>query len=724
MKNNSRKTTILFVNRVLSIILCLALVISVFGSISIVSAARLKTSQAEISSGLTYKCSWTLDDNGTLIISGDGAMGNYYIEYQDYAPFKSLSIKKVIIEDGVTNIGNGAFCGCKNLESIIIPNSVTSIGDYAFDGCAKLPKITIPDSVEIIGRGAFSGCTSLAEIGISDSVKEIKDRAFHNTAWYNNQSDGMVYLDKIAYDFKLQNLADCPENLSIKDGTVLIAEEAISDCYKLKSISIPNTVRAIGSNAFSGCTGLTDVIIPDSVTSIGDSAFYACSFTDIIIPKSVTKIGAGIFSSCEELKTIIVSNENTVYDSRNDCNAIIETESNTLITGCKYTTIPTSVTIIGNGAFSGCFIPKDFTISDSVKTIGNYAFSECSGLNSITIPNSVTNIGEGAFYNCTSLSNIYISDSVTHIGRMALYNTAWYNTLSNIYNDRYIYVGKVLYECKDYYSESVSIKNDTVGIADEAFSQCRYLTSIAIPNSVKSIGKRAFEYCGELSNISIPNSVEYIGESAFSYCGELYNISIPDSVKYIGEDAFNGTIWYNSQPDGLVMAGNIAYKYKNTSICPESITIKDGTLSITDNTFMDCSNLKTITIPKSVKNIGYRAFGYKWYDDGGQTIYSEKIDGFTVYGYSGTVAEKYAKVNGFLFVSLDEEKLIGDTNCDGHITVSDVTAIQRHIAELEVFTDEQLALADTNGDGSIDITDATHLQKYLAEFDGVVLGKS
>ncbi len=723
MKNNSRKTTILFVNRVLSIILCLVLVISVFGSISIVSAAGLKTSQAEISSGLTYKCSWTLDDNGTLIISGDGAMGNYYVENQYYSPFMSQSIKKVIIEDGVTNIGSSAFIGCKNIESIKIPNSVTSIGDNAFSGCTKLSEITIPDSVEIIGRQVFQNCTNLTQIKVSESVKSIGEFAFYNTAWYNAQPDGMVYLDNIAYVYKFQNGEDCPEKFSIKNGTNIIAERAFSDCYKLKSISIPNTVKAIGSNAFSGCTGLTDVLIPDSVTSIGDFAFYACSFTDIIIPKSVTKIGAGIFSSCEELKTIIVSNENTVYDSRNDCNAIIETESNTLIVGCRYTTIPNSITIIGNGAFSGCFIPKDFTISDSVKTIGNYAFSECSGLNSITIPNSVTNIGEGAFYNCTSLSNIYISDSVTHIGRMALYNTAWYNTLSNINNDRYIYVGKVLYECKDYYSESVSIKNDTVGIADEAFSQCRYLTSIAIPNSVKSIGKRAFEYCGELSNISIPNSVEYIGESAFSYCGELYNISIPDSVKYIGEDAFNGTTWYNSQPDGLVMAGNIAYKYKNTSICPESITIKEGTLSITDNTFMNCSNLKTITIPKSVITIGNRAFGYEWYDDG-QALYLEKIDGFTVYGYNGTEAENYAKVNGFLFVSLDEEKLIGDTNCDGQISIGDVTTIQRHLAELAVFADEQLDLADINGDGEINIDDATHLQKYLAEFDGIVLGKS
>ena len=674
-------------------------VLSAFGFIPTFTAAETVNSKVGTSSGLTYKCTWTLDDNGTLIISGDGAMGDYYVENQYYAPFMSQSIKKVIIEDGVTNIGSSALIGCKNIESIIIPNSVTSIGDNAFSGCTKLSEITIPDSVEIIGRQVFQNCTNLTQIKISESVKSIGEFAFYNTAWYNAQPDGMVYLDNIAYVYKFQNGEDCPEKFSIKNGTNIIAERAFSDCYKLKSISIPNTVKAIGSNAFSGCTGLTDVLIPDSVTSIGDFAFYACSFTDIIIPKSVTKIGAGIFSSCEELKTIIVSNENTVYDSRNDCNAIIETESNTLIEGCRYTTIPNSVTIIGNGAFSGCFIPKDFTISDSVITIGNYAFSDCYGLNSIAIPDSVTNIGEGAFYNCTSLSNIYISDSVTYIGSNAFYNTAWYNTLSNISNNRYIYAGKVLYECKDYFSESISIKNDTVGIADEAFSQCRYLTSIAIPNSVRSIGKRAFYYCGELSNISIPDSVEYIGEAAF-----------------------NGTAWYK-QPYGLVMAGNVAYIYKSPSFCPESITIKDGTLSITDNAFMNCSNLKTITIPKSVKNIGYRAFGYEWYDDG-QALYLEKIDGFTVYGYSGTEAEKYAKANGFEFINLDPTTpttpetmlLLGDVDGDQIVTINDATFIQMLLAEYSLSFEIDKDVADTNEDGIVSISDVTCIQRWLASY--------
>ena len=247
--------------------------------------------------------------------------------------------------------------------------------------------------------------------------------------------------------------------------------------------------------------GLTSITIPSSVThdgttyrvtSIGFDAFYGCTgLTSITISNSVTSIALGAFFGCAGLTSIIVEDGNKVYDSRSNCNAIIETSTNTLIQGCKTTIIPNSVTSIEHCAFSDCTGLTSITIPNSVTSIGQAAFSGCTGLTSITIPNSVTSIEYCAFSSCTGLTSITIPNSVTSIG-------------------------------------------------DWAFSDCTGLTSVTIPNSVTSIGKSAFRGCTGLTSITIPNSVTSIGESAFFYCTGLTSITIPNSVTSIGYRAFDG----------------------------------------------------------------------------------------------------------------------------------------------------------------------------------------
>ena len=156
--------------------------------------------------------------------------------------------------------------------------------------------------------------------------------------------------------------------------------------------------------------GCQNTIIPNSVTSIGEWAFGECSFlTSITIPNSVTSIGASVFSSCDNLTSISVDKDNPIYDSRDNCNAIIETATNTLIAGCKSTEIPNSVTSIGEWAFYGCDKLTSITIPNSVTSIGDGVFFCCWHLTSITIPNSVTSIGKWAFSGCNKLKKIYIS---------------------------------------------------------------------------------------------------------------------------------------------------------------------------------------------------------------------------------------------------------------------------------------------------------------------------
>ena len=235
----------------------------------------------------------------------------------------------------------------------------------------KIKEVVIEDGVTSIGSYAFEYCSGLTSITIPNSVTSIGYRAFEY-------------------------------------------------CSGLTSITIPNSVTSIGSDAFNGCSGLISITIPNSVTSIESSAFSGCSgLTSITIPNSVTSIGDGAFNGCSGLTSITVEKGNTYYDSRDNCNAIIATKSNTLIRGCKNTDIPNSVTSIESSAFKGCSGLTSVTIPNSVTSIGYSAFYGCSGLTSITIPNAVTSIGEEAFYGCSGLTYVTIGNSVTSIGSSA-----------------------------------------------------------------------------------------------------------------------------------------------------------------------------------------------------------------------------------------------------------------------------------------------------------------
>lgn len=285
--------------------------------------------------------------------------------------------------EAVSDLGK-VFSGNKSITSFDELQYFTGlmiIGKNAFSNCTALTSVTIPNSVTSIDGFAFSRCSSLTSITVYNDVTSIGDGAFYG-------------------------------------------------CIGLTSITIPNGVTYIGDAAFWDCVGLTSITIPNSVSYIGGFAFEWCGrLTSIIIPNSVTSLGYGAFAGCTGLTSMTVESGNPNYDSRNDCNAIIETSSNTLILGCKSTIIPNSVTSIGDGAFYGCSVLTSITIPNSVTSIGEGAFDSCSGLTSIIIPNNVTSIGEYAFSRCSSLTSITIPNSVTTIGDGAFQNC---NSLTSV----------------------------------------------------------------------------------------------------------------------------------------------------------------------------------------------------------------------------------------------------------------------------------------------------
>lgn len=314
--------------------------------------------------------------------------------------------------------------------------------------------------------------------------------------------------------------------------SVEIVKFAGADCSR--ELSIPSTV------AFEGKTY--------SVTSIGKEAYHrgGGSLRSIYIPETITAIGKYAFYNFDSLVAIRVDKRNRVYDSREDCNAIILSKTNELVLGCQATVIPNTVTSIGESAFASCSHLTAISIPNSVKSIGSGAFFRCHSLTAIAIPNSVTSIGDVAFYYCYSLASVSISGSVTSIGRDVFH---FCDSLSCIHVDP----DNPVYDSRDTCNAIILsnnnelivgcrktvIPNTVTSIGKRAFYHCVGLDSISIPNSVTSIGKEAFHGCDNLTSIHIPNSVTSIGDWAFNHCVSLTSISIPNSVTYIGIGAFH-----------------------------------------------------------------------------------------------------------------------------------------------------------------------------------------
>ena len=398
---------------------------------------------------------------------------------------------------------------------------------------------------------------------------------------------------------------------SVTYSVTSIGDYAFYDCTGLTSIEIPNSVTSIGKGAFRGCDGLTSITIPNSVTSIGEDAFSGCDgLTNITIPNSVTSIGQGAFEWCIGLANIVIDENNNVYDSREGCNAIIETATNTLILGCKNTAIPNSVTSIGESAFYYCDGLTSIEIPNGVTSIGYQAFYGCDGLTSVTIPNSVTSIGGWAFYGCKNLTAV-------HIGDLA----AWCKiAFGSSMSDNPLYYAKNLY-LKGELLTDIVIPTEITQINDYAFIGYSG-KSVTIPNSITKIGVHAFAYSG-LESISIPNSVIYIDDFALRECYSLKEVVIEDGTKRLRighnrEDGIGNGFFRETGVERLYIGRDLYYPETGAVYGPfssnsyrttpkpvlKTTIIGPKVTDIPDRMFWECDNLTDIYFASN-PTIGY-----------------------------------------------------------------------------------------------------------------------
>lgn len=384
---------------------------------------------------------WNFDSStGELVISGTGDMiddGKYF--------YYNESIENIVIDDGVTSIGEGVFQFCENLKSVTIGCSVKTIGRWAFFYCDQLVDITIPDSVTTIGKDAFADCYSLTSAVVGDGVTSIEEGAFQF-------------------------------------------------CENLESVTLSDNLICLGDNVFYECHNLMNITIPSSVTTIGSGAFYRCdSLKSITIPDSVINIGVAAFEKCNSLKSIYVDSKNNIY-SNDDEGVLFDKNKKTLVcypagkTSESYS-VSDGVVTIGVWAFSGCINIKSVILPNSVETIKEYSFANCDNLKKIEMSNNVTSIGECAFAECYNLCDLIIPDSVVALGSLAfehcnsLISIKIPGSINSIDDDAF-------FNCRNLIS--VNIGNGVKTIGCYAFAFCDNLTDIIIPNSVITVDEMAF----------------------------------------------------------------------------------------------------------------------------------------------------------------------------------------------------------------------------------------
>lgn len=605
---------------------------------------------------------WSIDvEGGSLTISGTGAMWDYseiFVGDGDShttAPWYAYSPTKLVLErgityigefafsgcgiagdltlpDGVTEIGENAFAYCSGLTSVVLSQSVAWLDNWAFLNCSGISSLTMPKGVTGIGYAAFRGCGSLTSVTIPASVIDINSAAFSNCSSLENIAvDGKniyyISVDGVLFNKNRTTLVAYPSGkkgtaYTIPKGVTSIGANAFSYCRNLIDVTIPENVTSIGGDAFNGCSNLVSVTIPKSVTSIGSSAFENCSsLTSVTIPENVTSIEWGTFYGCKSLTGVIIPENVTVIGGHafDGCSSLISV------------TIPKSVASIGDSAFQNCSRLTNVAIPENVPSIAMDTFYGCNSLTSVTIPKSVTAIGIRAFDGCDSMKDVYYTGNQSQWDKIKIYDcnesllgaTLHLNSVAPAASgkcgddlvwaltDDGVLTISGTGEMADYpnfpdvpwYDDREKIMTAVIepgvtNICSFAFFGCKNLTSVTIPEGVTSIGSYAFNACN-LTSMEIPASVTAIGTLDASTLGAGRNLTgyFVDE-KNTAYTSVDGILF---SKDGTVLVAYPQGKNDTSYSIPESVTC------IASDAFGG-SRLTSVTIPESVTSIRLGAF--------------------------------------------------------------------------------------------------------------------
>ena len=577
---------------------------------------------------------FTLTDKGLLTISGTGAMADFdTLDYntETNPPWYNSQIilaASVVIEEGVTHIGNHSFINCELLTDVSFPDTLESIGNYAFCNCDILPEIVFPSSLKTIGEYAFEDCRALEELVIPEGTETIRHGAFSDCKNLRQITlpDTLTYLGDYAFAdcTKLRSI-ELPANLAyfgsgvfsyceslpgpvtIPAGITELKESVFRYCRNLESVILPEGLTSIGYETFERCEKLTQIELPSTLTSIGEEAFEASGLTSIDIPNSVATIVHEAFCNCKSLVSVHLPDSLTV----------IQEETFEGCTSLKTVNLPEGLTSIGYDAFASCAL-EEVVIPDSVTSwdyrsfinntslrkvttgsgvdqIPSYAFQGCTALTDVTISDTITTIADQAFASCTNLETIYIPDSVIYL------YTSVFNGCTSLKNVRlspnitYLSSG-VFYNCSEL--EEIELPSGLKTFGDNLFTGCSKLKSLTIPETVNSIGTGAFKDCTALAELNIPASLNQntIGASTFENCTSLKEITIPDKTKGIDNYAFRNctsleTIHFNGVLENSIYYSSYAvgsYAFSGcTSLESLSLTFRGKDAAIYDYAFMN-----------------------------------------------------------------------------------------------------------------------------------------
>lgn len=447
---------------------------------------------------------WSLDDDGTLTVSGTGKMPDYTAADQTpWYPFYN-EIRHVKIDEGVTYIGNYAFEGCSTMSALTLPTSLSRIGHRAFSRCISLNQVEFPINIAAIDYRAFENCEKLVSVRIPESVRRIGTKAFAHcdslTGIWVDPTNPNYSSDKYGVLFNKNKtiLIQAPGQLegtyAIPDSVITLQNDAFYSCHVLRYVTVPDSILAISEDAFRSCIELRSVTLPDSILTIGPGAFYGCgNLTSIRLPSSVRSVASDAFSKCSLLEAIWVDPDNKHFS--NDSRGVLYDARRSRL-------------ILAPSAITGAY-----QVADGVTEICTGAFDDRDGLTSIHFPDSLCNIGPQAFQDCDGLTEIILPDNVTGVGDQAFFSC---DALQN-----------------------VTLSNTLNTISDKLFSQCSGITNIKIPDKVMIIGSEAFSGTG-LTQVTVPNSVSYIEDGAFNGCISLSSVTIGNGLWWFGNKVFSG----------------------------------------------------------------------------------------------------------------------------------------------------------------------------------------